>query len=73
MGVTQHSFIQANASHGSPTQAQDLMHTRAHTHTVVQGAWWSAVSQGGHAGNFTLFFTLKMSPLSSPLRRKEKG
>lgn len=33
MGVTQHSFIQANASHGSPTRARDLMHTRARTHS----------------------------------------
>lgn len=40
---------------------------------IVWEAWWSAVSQGGHIGNFTLLFTPKMSPLSSPLRRKEKG
>lgn len=33
MGVTQHYFIQVNASHGSPTQAQDLMQTQTHTHT----------------------------------------
>lgn len=31
------------------------------------------MSRRGHAGNFTLLFTLKMSPLSFPLRTKRKG